>query len=115
MPNVELFKKILAQVTAHPETHDQSTWVETSPYCGTTRCAAGWAVALSKGENEGDYDFRRRYVRERNLHFGWSYGNVGQHLLGIDDDQADALFYGADDAEAVELIREYAAGGDPRP
>ena len=36
------FKKVLDQITAHPETWKQSSW-----HCGTQHCFAGWAQLLS--------------------------------------------------------------------
>src|SRR6185295_20368115 len=36
--------RIIAQITQHPETHQQSTWHSS---CGTRHCVAGWATTLS--------------------------------------------------------------------
>ncbi|MGL5937068.1 MAG: hypothetical protein ACRCZI_15765 [Cetobacterium sp.] len=50
------YKKVLAQIEAHPETWNQKMW-----HCGTTHCFAGWAQVLSgKQANE---DTARRDAR----------------------------------------------------
>lgn len=43
-PDPSLPARILEQIVAHPETHDQYTWHSS---CGTKHCVAGWATALS--------------------------------------------------------------------
>lgn len=43
-PNVRLLQATLAQIEAHPETWNQS--IPARGDCGTTYCAAGWAVTL---------------------------------------------------------------------
>jgi len=40
--NIELAKKVLAQIESHPETWDQGQW-----HCGTAHCFAGWVQILS--------------------------------------------------------------------
>ena len=51
--NKENFQKVLDQITAHPETWDQTDW-----HCGTTHCFAGWAQLLS-GQPENVETVRR--------------------------------------------------------
>jgi hypothetical protein len=45
-PNLPLLRKVLEQITAAPETWDQSAWAATTP-CGTAMCVAGHAAALT--------------------------------------------------------------------
>lgn len=40
--NREHYQQVLDQITAHPETWNQSLW-----HCGTTHCFAGWAQLLA--------------------------------------------------------------------
>jgi uncharacterized protein YjbI with pentapeptide repeats len=40
-----LAARVLAQIKAHPETHDQSEWHSD---CGTKHCVAGWACVLAE-------------------------------------------------------------------
>ena len=42
--DITLPQRILDQLTAHPESWDQTTWHNS---CGTTHCIAGWACELS--------------------------------------------------------------------
>lgn len=98
----ELAQKILDQITAHPETHDQGSWVDV---CGTTYCIAGWAVALNAlpGDNETLQAGRRAMARELNTVTDWEA--LGRKLLGLDEDAADALFF-SDTQEAPVLLAE---------
>lgn len=40
--NTELANKVLAQIEAHPEQHDQGSW-----RCDTTMCFAGWTTFIA--------------------------------------------------------------------
>ncbi len=59
--NIELMTRIRDQITAHPETHDQSNWGRSTP-CGVAYDVIGWAAVLSgatldwgiEDEDEGD-------------------------------------------------------------
>jgi hypothetical protein len=51
MPNIELLKRVRAQITEHPETHNQRVWAKRTE-CGTTACVAGWAVLLAHPDAE---------------------------------------------------------------
>ncbi|XVQ07305.1 hypothetical protein ACQP1W_32450 [Spirillospora sp. CA-255316] len=44
-PNVDLLKRTLAHIEAHPEEWDQNEWC-TELDCGTAYCFAGWAIKL---------------------------------------------------------------------
>ncbi len=51
MPNVELLRKTLAHIEAHPQTWFQATWAEliegaAENECGTAFCFGGWAAVL---------------------------------------------------------------------
>ena len=100
----ELAQKILDQITEHPETHNQSSWVDT---CGTTYCVAGWAVAFNcqrgGAECEALFAGLRALARELNTAPYWS--TLGQKLLGLDDEDAASLFYSTDE-EAPELLAD---------
>ncbi|HEY3493357.1 MAG TPA: pentapeptide repeat-containing protein [Polyangiaceae bacterium] len=45
----DLPRKVLDQITAHPETWDQRAW---HSKCGTRHCVAGWAVRLTPGGDD---------------------------------------------------------------
>lgn len=101
----ELAQKILDQITAHPETHNQDTWVDGFNSCGTTYCIAGWAVALNAlpGDDETLPAGRRAMARELNTIPHW--GPLGQKLLGLDDEVADDLFF-SDTEDAPRILAE---------
>lgn len=97
-PNAELMWRVLDQIDAYPELWDQGYWFTVTD-CGTAACVAGWACLLS-----GDKPFpllgkledlpvgeQVSYVDVQ----GWTrLARVrAQELLGITEDQADALFH----------------------
>jgi Pentapeptide repeats (8 copies) len=49
MPARDLRLAVAAQIEAHPEAHDQGTWGDPDPSCGTPCCVAGWACRLGGG------------------------------------------------------------------
>ena len=51
--NKEHYKKVLDQITQHPETWNQARW-----HCGSSHCLAGWAKVLS-GKPANDDTVRR--------------------------------------------------------
>lgn len=103
----ELAQKILDQITEHPETHDQDTWVNSSGECGTTYCIAGWAVALNALESDSSPRLdvtRARLSRELSIRFPtWSL--LAEELLGLGDAEAEELFF-ADTEEAPAKLAE---------
>lgn len=68
--NVENFKKVLAQIEAHPETWDQTHW-----HCGTKHCFAGHAQNLARGI----------------VWTGRTFGDA-RNYLGLTDNEAGYLF-----------------------
>lgn len=44
--NVELLRKVLEHITAHPDEHDQEVWARRTA-CGTAMCLAGHAVVMT--------------------------------------------------------------------
>lgn len=92
--------ELMAFLIEHPEMHDQDFWIQFAPtwngqdmttalafqQCGTTACAAGWAVLLAGG---------RIYSGERSKLNGKSEPiNVqARELLGLSVEEAHHLFY----------------------
>jgi hypothetical protein len=105
--NVPLAKAILRQITEHPETHEQSSWMGHKA-CGTTHCIAGWAAALTP-------DIKLRPIGPAGFMAAFPDGEkhvpsyAGQILLGLTDEQADDLFYEGNSG-AVEYLRELIDG-----
>lgn len=112
--NLDLFKEIYEQIK-DPAKLDMGSWEGTS-VCGTTRCVAGWAVHLTTGEPiRGDgatlsYTWHPS-VEElgRSLLGGANYSlvRIGGALLGLDHDQASALFY-SENEEALAVVKAFA-------
>lgn len=117
MINTELMQETLDYIAAHPDEHDQGDWGEKTD-CGTTRCMAGtaihvtlgckmlfsesddgWGVAYSAQDAQG----RHRYISE-----------LAQELLGVDDEQAEDLFYEACTLEDLYAYAEKFTGIDMR-
>lgn len=90
------------QIAAHPRYHDQGSWYWRDG-CGTTACAAGWAMLLAG----------RRSARNGLLFDDHDELMVpesdGRRLLGLTRGQAEELFYEIDDHnEVVAWLEETA-------
>lgn len=98
----ELAQKILDQITEHPETHDQDTWENVFGECGTTYCIAGWAVAFNARSTEDRSTYQARILLADELGLTAHWSTLGQELLGLDDQEAEDLFYsGTEEAPAM--------------
>jgi hypothetical protein len=92
----ELRWQVLKQISNEPETLDMAAWEEKGR-CGTTRCIAGWAQFIVRGE------VRRLYIKHDAI-----------RLLGLTMDEyyghgeAGGLFY-LDDAAALARMQELAS------
>lgn len=93
---------ILDQITEYPETHDQDDFEDVSEFrnCATKRCVAGWAVHFNgyKVTNVVNFDTYD------------AVADLGRQLLGLDQDEAEWLFYRASNETAAEAVRQLAAG-----
>lgn len=118
-PNAELAYKTLDLINANPDHFDMEYWVEgpnlppavglddlTGEVCGTTACFAGWAAALAGYKITGSgsvYNAAGHQVDNIQL--------FAANLLGIETEEADDLFYVAND-EIAAAVEEYFG---PRP
>lgn len=103
-------QQVLEQITVHPETHDQGSW-EYPVDCGTSRCVAGWAIHFDAPAARDIWEAKSEAAHRLGLNgYIATYSQVGAKLLGLGEYEADELFHGADDEEAVDLLRQYAAG-----
>lgn len=84
-----LARKVLSQITKHPETHDQHDFE--SP-CGTKRCAAGWACHLAGPDYE---------VVERR------FGTWNAAMLALGVPLSDRVPFGASD-DPIPWLEELA-------
>lgn len=123
--NIDLFRKVHEQITAFPQTHDQSTYMfvdeSDRTVCGTTHCIAGWAVVLDAGvarvENKDHYYELVEAANEKFSAYD-QFGDVsswaaGRALLGLSEDEAAVLFAGTlPDGEAVRIVEHVVETGE---
>jgi hypothetical protein len=130
MANTELFRKIHEIISADPMKLEMSNW-ERRPIdayrdpdttleqdlCGTTRCVAGWAVALTTGTPlfVGFSGVRHPAVKElfraHGLTFDDDFVDLGAELLGLDKTDAYRLFFSSD-LRAATVVGLFAEGQD---
>lgn len=87
-PNLELLRRVLRYIDAHPEEWDQTTYAVLRP-CGTCCCVAGHTCILSGVQIE--------WGRFSGSHVAWTmnHGHIGEaarKLLGITGDESVELF-----------------------
>lgn len=122
--NIQLAQKVLDQIETHPETFEMDSWstfsyagreiynpatgaYETTDYCGTARCIAGWAIHFAAEERGINTNRSLAYVaRDLAVAMGLTpvdadYADLGQRLLGLEDTR---LFY-ADDETGYERLK----------
>lgn len=109
MKNYPLIRKVRDHIRAHPEEHNQDQW-GTWTSCGTTHCVAGHAVILAGAKPTWDLHEHGGYSMRAVEYDGrmWSVGDLAQHLLGINSDQADDLFFVFNDAGALDMLDRFA-------
>lgn len=122
--NTELFDKIADQIEREPQSYDQETWGrEAKTPCGTAHCVAGWAAAL-----EGylpmmgtDWNFVMApndtgLTEGTRIEAALDVEGVGAELLGLTEDEADALFHSDWEPGPNETVPEaLRAIGDGEP
>lgn len=110
--NVDLMLQVREQITAHPETHNQASWVYRTT-CGTTMCIAGWATTAAGLEIFEKESARPEYVVDDLAFRGRrSIQAAAKRLLGLDADEARALFCGdASHATALALLDRFIDAG----
>jgi len=117
MINTAMFQKIVDQIEAHPELHNQEDYTNETQ-CGTAHCVAGWAVFLWGEENGIEPSPYNQLALDA---LAKKYGSTtwgdsfegGRRVLGLTGVQASALFYNMDNDDALRMAKEYAAGGRP--
>lgn len=100
--NAPLLRKVLHQIETEP-----GTWFQGAYRCGTGMCFAGWAAQLAGGRwASGDGEGLIAEEGEDSYTCADGTKIVGAHsrgmrVLGLDDDQADELFDGTNDLDAI--------------
>lgn len=104
-PGRDTAAAVAAIVEAFPGRHEQSDWVNLIS-CNTTRCIAGWTVHVHGYSDEwivsnGEWDPHHRLA---------PVAVEAARLLQISDEEAYALFYSACKHEALNVVKQLAAG-----
>lgn len=108
----ELAEKVVAHVTAHPDSHFQGTWMSGADTpvneCGTTGCLAGWAVTLNAREGETPRQALERIAWDMTMLPSWE--SVAAELLTPphrSQDPVRHIFHVMDEERAVRELAEY--------
>jgi hypothetical protein len=115
MINVELLRKTLEHITAHPEEHDQTQWAVKTDGCGTAYCLAGHAVQLA-GHTirwRAAKDWKRTGLRvvACDVEDGRFISDVATQELGLSSIQAADLFSANNDIGTLwRLASDYTNG-----
>ena len=118
-PNVYLLKLTLVHVFTHPRQWDQRSWSSVGE-CGTAHCYGGWACVLHgatfpRGDHghlytayvvppKGEPTNGLEIVRLGKATAAVGVGDYAQHILGLDDEQADELFYPRNSLDDLRLL-----------
>lgn len=115
----QMAAKVLEAVEEYPETLNMHDWAtdgltpdEHPATCGTTLCLAGWTAHLLGYVIEDEDGWAHHPVSERRDHVF----SIAREALGLDVDQAIALFNKSSVPQALALLRGLADGhGFPPP
>lgn len=119
--NVELLRRVLEHITAHPETWNQGVWAAGAKGCGTAYCAAGHAVVMTghKIDWASAYDGVAEFVIDEGItNPAWhpTISEVAEAELGLTYEQAEELFEGDNTlAELWDLAEQFTDGAITPP
>jgi hypothetical protein len=111
--NLDLLERTMAHIEAHPEQHDQGSWINA---CGTTFCFAGHAALLAGASKPlSENGFGNGWFVDtvtstsRALSSYWDVDEDGvrefaRRSLGLSEDEADVLFNGGRDINELRAI-----------
>jgi len=108
MPDFERLDAVLAYHDAHPDEHDQGVFGSQTS-CGTVCCTAGRAVIMFAPEHALWVPDRFLEPTGMKLHSaptGVPIHELAAGLLGLDDEQANELFFYAKDQASCRRIVE---------
>lgn len=120
-PNAELAYKVLDQIDADPKSWDQHTWLYEKEGCGTVACFAGWAVMLAGYKpvlNEWMTFGGETTRSSRGVKFDGpilSIQDAAEQVLGIDEEDAEALFAGSNSRRQLGFLVAEIFGPRPCP
>lgn len=111
----KLAADILEQITSEPDTHNQTQWGSTNDpenhECKTVACVAGWAAILT---NQVRYEYNEVYgnysILPASCDSSSDIPSIGEKALGLDDFDAEMLFYDCTNFQAKEALGYMARG-----
>ena len=110
MVNTPLLERVLGEIKARPELHDQSGFF-TPTECGTAMCFAGWACHLSGLEQVQPGTYCSAVMTPHGVDGAGSAARVALGLTGV---QAGILFSPANTVSMLEEMVKDLANGDMR-
>lgn len=99
--NVGLLQKTLDTIKANPQHWNQKTW-----HCGTSHCFAGFAELIANNIPIETSSEDLVAIRHTKL-LPYGTGSYAEKLLGISDDDGEALFHGHNTLEELECMVAY--------
>jgi hypothetical protein len=112
MPNIERINRVIEHIEAHPESWDQRFWAARTE-CGTTHCAAGWAVRLYVLDSAPAWNFGYPLGDARWITSGVAighsfdfYADLAADVLDLTDAQASDFFWASNSLEDLKAIRD---------
>jgi hypothetical protein len=109
--NPDRLAAVLEHIEQHPEQHDQGTWSMRTD-CGTTACAAGWAVLLFAPDER--FSYCSGGAASQHLVSGEGIPDFARCLLGLNYAEHNALFYEANTTEDTLLTGKRILAGEYR-
>lgn len=101
----EVAKAVLGNIMLNPEQHDQTDYGRKDA-CGTTMCAAGWAVHLFKPEK---VKWLGRIMVHADTNETGGIHSEAANLLGLNRAEANTVFM-ADNEDAIKHLMRLARG-----
>jgi hypothetical protein len=103
--NEELLSFVMDWIAAHPERHDQTTFLA-STACGTAGCIAGWTVLFTGWQWPG---LGSKVIARDGSH--WSIVTAAMDELGLTERQGEALFCGYNEpGDLARIVADIRAG-----
>lgn len=112
-------EQVYKQMLAEPDLHDQSFWFNELDYaledgtnvCGTTRCAAGWSLHFAgwgMRMSNGGYELLAPGEQEwKTVYNSDDFVVTARDLMGLTHEEANQLFLGCDNRQAVKFLGEH--------
>lgn len=141
MPNTIMAANVLRSIVKNRDSHNQGYWIDfdamgylagseglvtvdldtlnsqDDEMCGTTACAAGWAMLHDGWEffrgtlDSGDF-VSLGAKKGSVVHRVPNFQEIGSQILGLTERQSDTLFLSASDDQAIAILYRIATTGE---